>query len=304
MKRHPLVYIVALVYNGKKWLDNCLSSVLASDYPNFRTLVVDNASGDGSADYVEKNFHNAEVIRSIKNCGTGGGYNMGIRHALHNGAEYVLLLNQDTIVDKNWITELVNLAQRDSSMGILAPIQYDYEDKERLSPTVQRFLESDMAKGKGEGYVEMEKIVGAAMLVTKPFIEKVGIFDPFYFMYTDENDLVRRGWYHGFKSVFALKSKIYHWDHLLHNMNPKSAVLFDRNQLIEALKDPRHALLRNLFVYYINLFRECRRKEGLRKGIIGFLRFLWRQKECILFLPLIAVKRYREKRFPCYLEKG
>ncbi len=300
-KEKPLVYAVVLVYNGRKWLDNCLGSVLVSNYPNFRLLVVDNCSSDGSADYVEKNFPKAELFRTSRNYGTAEGNNVGSRYALKNGAEYILLLNQDTILEKECIDELVKLAERDKSMGMLIPAQYDYKKRKELSPTYQKFLESDKAKHREKDYVEMEKIIGAGMMLTKNFIEKVGLFDPFYFMYTEENDLVRRGYYHGFKTVFALQSIIYHWDHLFHGSSPKSRALYERNTLIEALKDIRQPLYRNLFDYYANLFRIELKPRGLSKGMRKFLRLLWMQKICFLVLPLIVIKRYKEKRFPCYL---
>jgi GT2 family glycosyltransferase len=301
MKEKPLIYVVVLVFNGKKWLDNCLGSVLSSNYSNLHLLIMDNHSGDGSADYVEQNFPKADLIRCPKNYGTAEGNNIGIRYALKKKAEYVLLLNQDTILEQECITELVKLAENNSSLGMLIPIQYDYENKNLLSPTLKKLLESDKVRPKKKDYVEMEEIIGAGMLLSRDFMEKVGLFDPLYFMYYEENDLVRRGYFHGFKTALALKSKIYHWDHLIQQDDTKRGRLFERNQLIMALKEPRHLLLHNLLSYYINLFRKETRSRGFRRGVRGFLRSSWRQKVCILFLPQILIKRYKEKKFPCYL---
>ncbi len=303
MQKSPLVYVVVLLYNGKKWMDKCLGSILSSDYQNFRLLVVDNASSDDSYDYVKKNFAGADLMRNSKNRGTAEGNNIGCRYALKKGAEFILLLNQDTYIAKECITELVKLAERDKSLGIIVPAQYDYKKTEELSPTYEKFVDAAEDKDRSIDYVRTEKIIGAGMFLQKRFIEKVGLFDPLYFMYAEENDLVRRGYYHSFKTVFSLKGVIFHWDHLIQSNNPKSRALFDRNQLIEALKDPRHHIIYNLFAYYTKLLREEIRSAGPIEGFKQLLRFIKRQKSCVLLLPRIVSKRNREKRFPCYLSE-
>ena len=125
-----LVYIIILTYNGLKWIDGCLTTVLKTNYGSFKVLIVDNASSDGSVEHIRNNFPNIEIIVNAKNYGFAEGNNVEIRHALKSGAHYIVLLNQDTKVDREWVPEMVKIIQRNQDIGILSPMQYDYEGKE------------------------------------------------------------------------------------------------------------------------------------------------------------------------------
>src|SRR5579864_7852303 len=103
----PLVYIVVLTWNGKKFIQDCLSSLLHSDYSNKKILVVDNNSSDGTDAYIRKNFSEVLLLQNKRNLGWAGGNNRGVTFALHNGAEAILVLNQDTKIDKKAITSMI-----------------------------------------------------------------------------------------------------------------------------------------------------------------------------------------------------
>ncbi|MFC1704253.1 glycosyltransferase family 2 protein [Candidatus Omnitrophota bacterium] len=302
MEQYPLVYVITLLYNGKRWIEEFLRSVLESDYPNIRLLVIDNASKDDGVDCIEKNFPTVEVIKNEINLGTSKANNSGCRHALKNGADYVFLINQDTVVTKNCISELVKLAEKNPSVGMLVPVQYDYHNRNNMSITVKRLLETeDNIVRRADDYVVVKEVMGAGMLISKKFIEKAGLFDPMYFIYFEENDLVRRGYYHGFESAFSLISKIFHWDTLIHQQSQFANDLFKRNQLIMALKEPYRLFASNLFCYYTNLLAEKIKTEGAWKGIRRFFGIA-RKQICVFFLfPAIIRNRYREKQAGCYI---
>ena len=99
----PRVSIVIVNYNGRQWLEACLSSVLESIYGNFGVVLVDNASSDESLQLVRERFPSVSVIASSENLGFAEGSNLGIRAALATPAEYVVLLNPDTIVEPAWL---------------------------------------------------------------------------------------------------------------------------------------------------------------------------------------------------------
>src|SRR5207249_4614225 len=95
----PFVYVVVLNWNLKEMTAACVASLLASDYPRSKVMVVDNGSTDGSRDYLIDRFPGLEVIETGRNLGYAAGNNLGIRNALAAGADLVLLLNNDTVVE-------------------------------------------------------------------------------------------------------------------------------------------------------------------------------------------------------------
>lgn len=107
----PLVSVLILNFNGLRFLDSCLGSVLAQDYAPFEVVLVDNASTDGSPEYVKKQFPGVRIIRSGMNLGFAGGNNLGVAHA--NGT-LVVLLNNDTTVDRGWLRALVEAMESDN----------------------------------------------------------------------------------------------------------------------------------------------------------------------------------------------
>src|SRR3989339_346256 len=122
----PLVYILILNWNGKEDTLECLSSLKKIDYPNYKTIVIDNGSTDDSVKIINKKYPKIKIIENKKNLGYAEGNNVGIRYALKNKADYVLILNNDTIVDKKFLTELVKVGESNEKVGIVGPNVYCY----------------------------------------------------------------------------------------------------------------------------------------------------------------------------------
>ena len=124
MSLNPEVCIIILNWNGKELLKDCLSSLLKlTGYPNYKVIVVDNGSTDGSLEYVKKNFPQVDVLPLDKNYGFAKGNNKGIKYALKKyKPRYILLLNNDTkIIQRDWLTKLVETAESDKKIGIVVP---------------------------------------------------------------------------------------------------------------------------------------------------------------------------------------
>jgi GT2 family glycosyltransferase len=111
---HPLVSVIILNYNGKRFLDKCLSSILVQSYPNYEVLLVDNNSTDDSVDFVKKNFPKILVVKNHDNVGFAEGTNIGFKNSK---GDYLIALNTDTKVKENFISELVDAAESDSKIG-------------------------------------------------------------------------------------------------------------------------------------------------------------------------------------------
>lgn len=128
--RLPFISIIILNFNGKEYVKRCLSSVLKSEYSNFEVIFVDNASTDESLAAVRDAFGNEKrlkIVRNKKNLGFSGGNNVGFEHAVGN---YIVFLNNDTIVEPNWLTSLVNAMLDDPSIGLASSmiLQYNGEN--------------------------------------------------------------------------------------------------------------------------------------------------------------------------------
>ena len=217
----PLVSVIILNYNGRKnlgeLLKNCLMSVFDTNYPNFEVLFVDNASTDGSVEFVKKRFgHNPRlrIIQNERNLGFTEGNNVGIRNAK---GRYIALLNSDTRVDPNWLKELV-MAIQPSDVGAVQSklLQMDSADTLDCAGGFIDYYGYHFERGRGEKsskYSQPGEIFyakGAGVLFKPEVLAKTGLFDPEIFMYFDETDLCWRIWLSGYKVLYAPKSIVYH----------------------------------------------------------------------------------------------
>lgn len=252
----PPVTVIIVVYNGRRWIDACLASVLGTDYPNFRALVVDNASTDGSAAYIHERFPDVEMIASPVNVGFAEGNNVGIRRALAQGSRYLVLLNQDTVVTPPWLGELMRAAEANPDAGILNPLLRNYEDTglDRVFRELANWNEAfrrDLEAGRLAPLYDLPKANGAAMFVRREVFERVGLLDPLYFAYFEETDLCRRAALAGHRIGAAPRSVVRHWRATAHpeSMPWRVRHLSVRNEFLFTLKNPGQGLVRNVLDY-------------------------------------------------------
>lgn len=309
--KNPLVYVIILAWNGKRWLENCLISVLQTDYANFRVLVVDNGSQDGSVDCVRSKFPEVELLVNRRNLGYAEGNNRGIRLAMKSGADYVALLNQDIKVEPDWLKACIEIFEQHHDIGIISPTQYNY-DGTALDENFEKILRkhekysADYEKNQIGKLYEVKEVIGAAIVISRKLCEKVGLFDPLYFCYAEEFDLCRRARFHGFKIGIVTDSKVFHWHSLVQERkrdknqkgkkDKKIYYLMARNGAIYKLKDPFYSFYRNLKSYYWwggakDVWYDTNSK------ITTALIQLW----ILLHLPQIFHKRYKERKTACYL---
>jgi GT2 family glycosyltransferase len=218
--KEPLVSIIILNYNGMKFVDKCLTSVLNTKYHNFEVIFVDNASTDGSLEYVKKRFGRNRHLKFVineKNYGFAKGNNIGVRHAK---GEYVVFLNVDTEVDSHWLTELVKVMSSDASIGAAQSKLLTMNDRKRIDAcglmlTPYGFFaergSGEVDRGQCDSAVEIFAAKGAAMAVKREVLEKVGPFDEDYFIFAEEVDLCWRIWLAGYRVVLVPKSIVFHF---------------------------------------------------------------------------------------------
>lgn len=218
--RIPLVYIVILNWNGKEHTLACLQSLEKIKYPRYVVVVVDNASSDGSAEYISRNFPWTKLIPNTINLRYAGGNNIGIDVAIANNADYILLLNNDTIVDENFLTELVNKSESDPSIGMAGPKIYYYSHQNVIwfagggiswwSGWTYHNGIRKVDKGQFDKLEKVDYLTGCCLLVKREVIEKVGKLDESYFMYGEDVDWCVRASRAGFKLIYVPSSVIWH----------------------------------------------------------------------------------------------
>lgn len=217
---NKLVSIIIVNWNGKKNLQKCLFSVFRQEYRKIEVVLVDNASKDGSVEYVKSRFPEVKIIINKGNLGFAQANNIG--YNISRG-EYVLFLNNDTQVTKKFLLELIKVIRADEKIGGVQGKIFMMDDRKRLD-TVGSFLTSTgflyhygFAKKDSSIYrkqIDIYSAKGAAMLFRRSVLEKVKvdgeIFDGRYFAYFEETDLCHRVWLSGYRIVFVQNSIIYH----------------------------------------------------------------------------------------------
>ena len=216
----PLVYVVILNWNLKDETAECAESVLQLDYPNVRALIVDNGSTDGSVECLRSRFAQIDVIANERNLGFTGGNNLGIRYGLEHGADYVFILNNDTIVDRYLLSELVKVGEMDSRVGIAGPLILYHEDRNRIWDLGARehgWLPVPLSIGRGQtdrgqfsSPLPLDYVTGCAMLVRRQVFDAIGLFESEYFSYYEDNDFCRRAREAGFKIMGVPSAKLWH----------------------------------------------------------------------------------------------
>lgn len=208
--------VVVLTYNGLQWIEKCLESVLASGVDGQRVLVVDNASTDGTPEKVRQQFPQVRLKQNDRNLGFAAGNNVGIKLALDEGAEYVMLLNQDTTVAPDCFSRLEEAA-KGNPPGVFAPLQLRY-DGSGLDPGMRRGLlvESgefidDLWRGQRRKTYPLREAYGGAVLFHRAVFEAVGLFDECFFLYGEDEDLCRRIRWAGFQFSLVPGALVYHW---------------------------------------------------------------------------------------------
>ena len=215
----PKVIIITLNWNRKDDTIECINSLLELDYPYYEIVVVDNGSTDGSVESFKKTFPDITLIENNKNLGYALGFNTGIKYALEQNVKYVLILNNDIIIDKNALKSLVIVAKSDPKIGFVSGKVYDYYVPNKLQ-YIGRIINRNVGYmrliGSGEtDHGQYDKIKeykfldDVFWLVRTEVFRKVGMYDPNFFLNFEETDLCARANKY-FKLVYTPHAMIWH----------------------------------------------------------------------------------------------
>ncbi len=215
------VAVIILNYNGFKYLPALLGSIFSYLPRNVEQelIVVDNNSTDNSVEYLKNEFSQIKLILNEENLGFAEGNNMGIKYAMQNNFDYVMLLNQDIRVTQGYLDKLVEVIEKDEKISAVQPkiLLYPETDQVNSLGNVIHYLGFGYTYGHKEKDTkslfenkEINYCSGAAVLYKVSALRKVGLFYPELFMYHEDLDLGWRMKLMGFKNVIEVNSTIYH----------------------------------------------------------------------------------------------
>ena len=207
------LFVIVVTYKGGQWYDRCFTSLRESNLPA-QIIVVDNASGDGSVDYIRTHYPEIHVIESTVNLGFGRANNEGIRYALDRGCDYVFLLNQDAWIEPDTFDKLIRVHQRFPEYGVLSPMHMTRE-KNHLNFLIDDGnrnyeLLSDLYFGTVKDVYDIDYVNAAGWLVSHNTLMTIGGFCPIIFHYGEDDDYLHRMKYHNIKVGLCPYSRIVH----------------------------------------------------------------------------------------------
>ncbi|MBM4168452.1 MAG: glycosyltransferase family 2 protein [Ignavibacteria bacterium] len=216
----PLVFVLILNWNGMEDTLECLRSLSAIDYSNARVVVIDNASTDGSVLAIRAQFPTVQVIENGSNLQFAGGNNVGIRYAIREGADAILLLNNDTTVDTHFLSELVSAYANDRSVGMVAPkiLYYAQPDRIWYAGGVIEWWKGwishrgirEIDRGQYDAPAPVDYITGCCLLVRRSAVETIGVLDERFAMYGEDVDWCLRARRAGFSVRYVPTARVWH----------------------------------------------------------------------------------------------
>ncbi len=216
----PRVFIVLVNWNGKDVTLDCLDSLSRISYANAKIVVVDNGSTDGSVQAIRSRFPAVDVLEMNRNLRFAGGTNAGIRYGLDHGAEMFLLLNNDTTVDRDFLSAMVGCAASSPGIGMVAPKIYYHGDPTRIwfaggsislwTGTMRHTGIREVDRGQYDTVRDIAYCTGCCILTTREVIEKVGMLDESYSIYAEDADWSMRVRRAGYRILFEPKAKVWH----------------------------------------------------------------------------------------------
>jgi GT2 family glycosyltransferase len=210
------VSIIIVNYNGRQYLHDCLASIRQSDAAEAEIIVVDNGSIDGSLEDAQRSFPEISIIRMGRNSGFAEANDVGARSAR---CDYLVFLNNDTIVTHNWLSPLLITLTTDQTIGVVGSKLLFMDARDRIMSAGLTMLFN--GTGYDRGFMERDEgqydwpgargaVCGAVMMVRRDEFLSVGGFDADYFLYAEDLDLCWRYWLFGYTVQYVPSSVVYH----------------------------------------------------------------------------------------------
>jgi GT2 family glycosyltransferase len=217
----PKVGVVILNHNGKQLAEKCLRSVRDSSYANKEIIFVDNASTDGSVEYVHRNFPEVLIVENSENLGVAGGRNRGFREAVARSNDYVLSLDNDAYIDEHLLEELIAVAESDPRIGVVGPKTYSADGSRTIQCTGGRITYTqNVCSERGSGATDrgqydriedMDYFPGCGFMARREVFERLNFLDEAFYGYGHEDtDFCVRAARLGYRVVYVPKAVMWH----------------------------------------------------------------------------------------------
>ncbi|MCM8709411.1 glycosyltransferase family 2 protein [Clostridium sp. SYSU_GA19001] len=212
--------IILVNYNNFTDTIQCVNSLKKLTNKNYEIVIVDNGSQNNSVEEIKKSLPNIKLIETGKNLGFAGANNVAIKYGLENNADFYLLLNNDTIVEPDFLDNMMEIFKNYSKVGIVGSKIMYYGNKKLiwyaggkvnwLKFRVEHFGLKEIDKGQYDNESEVDFITGCNMLIKKEVLENIGLLEEDYFMYYEDVDFCIKAMMKGYKLIYTPKAVIYH----------------------------------------------------------------------------------------------
>ena len=279
-----IVAIVILNWNKKYDTAECLSSVYRMTNQKFDVFLVDNGSTDGSVSFLNKQYPRVHYIQNEKNVGYATGNNIGIKEALKEECSFILLLNNDTIVDSNLLTESLKTIELSDKIGMVGAVNYYYSDRKNIQfsggcmdwyrGNIFDITRHQEDRNQFPEYRQVDAISGSCMLIRKEVFERIDLFDERFFLNYEDTDLCCRAKRAGYKIFTSMKAHIWHKVSLSFKNNSFIHYFIARNKPLFLIKNcPKQylgfSISYHIIYTFLNVFKCIR--EGERNNSIAML---------------------------------
>lgn len=295
----PKISILIINYNGKKYLNNCLRSILNTNYSNFEVCLVDNCSDDDSIRFVKEHYPEVKIIKYDKNYGFALACNKAIREI---DSDYFIILNNDVAVDKDWIIEFFKYFDSDEKIAALTSKIFFMKNNGQINSCGGLIDRYGFGLNRGNGeidngeFIDPQEVfyaVGTSMIIKRSAWLDVGEFDPDYFAYFEDLDWSWRARLKGYKILFIPTSVVYH--HWRGSFSKRDIVIYyyTRNRLTTLIKNYSSSSLFEILPLYacISIFESLWIiSKWTGYDFLAFIKaFLWNLKN----LRRTLISRYR-----------
>lgn len=305
--RYPKIFVIILNYNGKKDTLECIASLKKSSFLDFQLLIIDNGSTDGSVESLRKYDPKIPILEMKQNLGFAGGNNEGISWALSKGAEWIFLLNNDTIVDPDCLKKFIEATQKKPEVKIFGAKIYSHQNPWIIDHLGGYFdLEKaecfSYAKNEKEDHVSFETmqavdyVCGASIWIHKKVFQEIGLLESDFFLFWEETDFCFRAKRKGFEVWTAPQAKVFHkisssftggkththyfwWRSRLLWLSRNLS--FDQRKKIyrkvifpELYKALRHYLLKNLEFFFTRKEKAKKKANHAKAALLGAFHYL------------------------------
>ena len=306
-----LASVIIVNWNGERFLKDLFTALSAQNYPPkaFEVIMVDNCSSDNSIPYVHETFPNVRIIKNDWNGGFSNGNNVGIKGSL---GKYIVLLNNDTIPEPDWLSELIRVADEQNAGATVSKLLFAKKRNvinnagsvlrlDRTWPVTERGS-NEIDSGQYEDVVEVSAFCGASVLLRRTMLQEIGLLDEYFFMYFEDADLSWRAQKKGWKFYYSPKSVVYH----IHTgtsteHSPLFTYYVSRNRMLVLIKNATGiiairgiaAVLRDRLVYGLRQFLTSLKNHSGRAAALNNLELGSRVFLSLFYYGIIMLfKRY------------